>query len=119
VAMRAHHDQVVFTFLGLLGDGFTNRADLDATLGLHAVAFEEGAHGRKDFLGLFGVVLIDHRLAQRGTRTRRQRRLHREHGVFVCAGQPMLVRDQVGKHFFGVGTAIDGKQDFHGAFSVG
>jgi hypothetical protein len=81
------------------------------------VAHQELGGRAQHFFGFLALVGLNRFLADHAARTRRQLGLHRQQGEAVAGREQLLVGDQIGQHFLGVGTAVDSEQDFHGHIS--
>lgn len=59
MASDAHDDEVGINKVGFLDDLFGGRADGIVHFNVELRVAEQGAHGRKEAFGLFGVVILD------------------------------------------------------------
>ena len=97
------------------GDRLGDVADLVNERRLESLLREEGADRVEHELGVGFVELADHVLADERGRAVRDGEDAVDDGVAVFRAEPLVVGGEVGEHALGVGAAVDGNQDLHGA----
>ena len=75
-------------------------------LGLDVVAQQKLGDRTEHFFGFVAVVTVNHLFAHGSACAGGQLGVHRQQGVAVVGAEELVMRGQVGQHFFGVSTAI-------------